>query len=167
MENFTQCAKCGTVIKNIIIINNLPYGTECATTILGIKQLPSWFKGGDWDTAKLEHDKHMEQLNNDFERRRAITTKHWDNFIRLSRAMKGARVRGNQWEQNFISSIKTQAGFYTLTSEGCHFDTMEQAENGWKEYMGGFPYLTNDINGIAALSSKQLDILERIESKNA
>lgn len=164
MEN-CQCSKCGTVIKNVIMIQGKPYGTECATTVLGIKQLPSWFKGGDWDKAKLDNEALNEQNKIDFEQRRLITSKNWNDFIRLSKASLSARKRGNDFETNFIDSIKSQAGFYTLTVEGCVFDTMEDAEKGWKGYMGTFPYLAREIKGISGLSDRQIQLLEKIESK--
>ncbi len=165
MENLNcQCTKCGTSIKNVIIINGKPYGTECATTVLGIKQLPSWFKGGDWDKAKIEQDANQNKIRADFEQRKIITSKHWNDFIRLSKASLKARREDNEWAVNFIDSIKGQAGFYTLTVEGCVFDTMESAEIGWKDYMGTFPYLQNEIKGLSGLSQKQIEILEKIES---
>ncbi len=166
MENLNcQCTKCGTSIKNVIIIDGKPYGTECATTVLGIKQLPSWFKGGDWNKAKSEQETKESQNKIDFEQRRIITSKNWADFIRLSKASLVARKRDNDFEINFIDSIKSQAGFFTLTSEGYKFDTMEEAEKGWKEYMGSFPYLGAEIKGISGLSEKQIDILEKIENK--
>lgn len=145
------------------MIDNKPYGTECATTVLGIKQLPSWFKGGDWNKAKLEYDKQAEKNRLHLEERRRITAKHWPDFIRLSKAHLKARVNDNDWGTGFIESIKSQAGFYTLTVEGCKFATMEEAEKGWNAAFGSFPYLERDIKGIAGLSDKQINILERIE----
>jgi hypothetical protein len=165
MENYTCCTKCGTTIKNIILIGGKPYGTECAETVLGIKQLPSWFKGGDWDKAKAEQEKKTETLKVDFQNRREITRKNWADFIRLSKAQLSARRRNNDWEANFISSLKGQCGFYTLTVEGCKFETMEDAEKHWNSAFGTFPYLSKEIKGISALSEKQINLLEKIESK--
>lgn len=159
----TSCTKCGTKIKNVILIGGKPYGTECATTVLGIKQLPSWFKSGDWDKAKLEHDKHETKNHVNFQTRRDITRNNWADFIRLSKASLKARRNGNEWAFNFIESITKQVGFYTLTVEGCKFKTMEDAELGWNETMGSFPYLEREIKGIAELSEKQVEILEKIE----
>lgn len=164
MEN-CQCYKCGTSIKNVITINGKHYGTECATGILGIKQLPNWFKGGDWDKAKLEKDAFDNKNRQKFEERRLITAKNWGDFIRLSKASLSARRRSNDFEINFIDSIRSQSGFYTLTIEGCVFDTMEDAEKGWKSYMGSFPYLEQEINGISGLSERQIELLEKIERK--
>lgn len=164
-QEMTQCSKCGTPIKNVIMIDGKPYGTECATNVLGINQLPSWFKGGDWNEAKLVYEAKAKENAIEFSERKNITSKHWADFIRLSRALRSARKRDNQWEANFIESIKTQAGFYTLTNEGCKFDTMEEAELGWNGSMGSFPYLVREIKGLAGLSEKQIQLLEKIEAK--
>lgn len=165
MKDFTQCCKCGTQIMNVITIDGKPYGTECATNILGIEQLPLWFKGGDWNSAKLAHDENERNQINELKNRKEITSKYWTDFIRLSRALRKARNKGNDWEVKFINNISSQCGFYTLINEGCEFDTMEEAEIGWKPYMGTFPYLVCDIKGICGLSDRQIEILEKIENK--
>ncbi len=166
MENLNcQCTKCGTSIKNVIIINGKPYGTECASAILGIKQLPTWFKGGDWDKAKLEQDALDEKNRIAFQEAKIITSKNWNDFIRLSKASVKARNRDNDWEINFINSLSEQAGFYTLTVGGCKFETMEEAEKGWFDGLGSFPYLYSEIKGIDGLSQKQIELLEKIENK--
>lgn len=165
METTTLCYKCSTPIKNIIIIDGKPYGSECATHILGINQLPFWFKGGDWNDAKMLYEANAKEEVIKFNESKKITSKHWADFVRLSMAYKNARRRSNDWEMNFIWSIKDQAGFYTLVEEVCNFETMEEAELGWKSYMGSFPYLMTEIKGIAGLSDKQIQLLEKIENK--
>ena len=159
----TTCTKCGAHITNIILIDGLPYGSDCAETVLGIKQLPSWFKGGDWDKAKAENDKFQLERAEQFKLVREYTRKHWNDFMRLSIALKKARSYDNVWEINFISSLSEQAGFNNLTS-ATEYSTMDEAEKNWKFYNGSFPYLYNDIKGLSALSDKQINIFERIEN---
>ena len=170
MNNLSRsniCSMCGVTIKNIVTIDGKSYGTDCATKVLGINNLPSWFKGGDWDSAKLDYDMLYKKRVEDFKLVKQRTSKHWSEYIRLSKALHSASVRGNDWEVSFITSISNQTGLPNLIGrEGLKFETMEDAELGWNtSYFGSFPYIERDISGINGLSQKQIDILERIESK--
>jgi len=74
--NCTTCSNCGQVIENVIIIKGKPYGNTCGARLLGFKEFPTWFKGGDWDMAHKAHIKSQEEQSQYFERRREITRKH-------------------------------------------------------------------------------------------
>lgn len=161
------CSRCGAGLINIVIIDGKVYGTECAASVLGLKELPSWFKGGDWTKASEEHRKDEEQRAEEFKIVRERTSKYWSEFIRLSKAYYNARVRGNEFGTSFISSISQQAGFPNLACEKTSFfETFEEAEKNWNmNYMGSFPYIYRDIKGLSGLSAKQISLLEKIESK--
>lgn len=160
------CSKCGTAIKNVVMIHGKGYGTECATKVLGISQMPTWFKGGDWDSAKSLHDANQAKQIMEFELRKEYTKDSWSDFVRLSNAKKAAYRNGDDWGLNFIDSIASKLGFLNLTSEGCKFKTFEEAQIGWKEYMGSFPYLYRKCSAIVELSENQIALFEKIESRN-
>ena len=148
------------------MIQGKGYGTECATKVLGISQMPTWFKGGDWDSAKSLHDANQAKQIMEFELRKEYTKDSWSDFVRLSNAKKAAYRNGDDWGLNFIDSIASKLGFLNLTSEGCKFKTFEEAQIGWKEYMGSFPYLYRKCSAIVELSEKQIALFEKIESRN-
>lgn len=156
----TTCSTCGQVINEVVIINGKPYGTTCAQNILGIREFPSWFKGGDWDKAKTERDILDAKNADDFSTRKEITAKFWKEWSLLSKAHLQARVNNNDWAVNFLSSIIHQLGYFTILAQP-NFDTMEDAEKGWKETSGSFPYLYNTPKHIEELSPKQQQLIEK------
>jgi hypothetical protein len=165
----TFCTTCSQEIANVIIIEGKPYGTTCAEAIIGGK-LPHWFKGGNWDTAKNQKDKdHLRQVA-EYSSLVELARKAWGDFYRLSMALRKARNRGNDWEQSFIQNIATQCGYMNLFCNNYYTPDYDESEaihnkktsNGsWDYYLIG----KHNPKGIAALSSKQLDILEKIENK--
>jgi hypothetical protein len=154
----TNCSKCGQVINEVVIINGKPFGTTCAQVELGIKQFPTWFKGGDWDKAKADYDANAAKQAVEHDERRVITSKAWAEWQALSIAKKDAYAKGNDWLVSFFSSIMEQLGYYTYIAE-TKWDTMEDAEKGWQSASGSFPYLNNEPKKIETLSQKQQNIL--------
>jgi hypothetical protein len=165
----TYCTTCSQEIANVVMIKGKPYGTTCAENLIGEK-LPSWFTSGDWDAAKKQKDEdHLRQVA-EYSALVELARKAWGDFYRLSMALRKARNRGNDWEQSFIQSITTQCGYMNLICENYYtpdYDESEAIHNlrtsggSWNYYLIG----KHDPKGIAALSSKQLEILERIENK--
>lgn len=156
------CTKCGQIINEVVLIDGLPYGTTCAENKLGIRQFPSWFKGGDWNEAKFQHEKTQENLKVEFQKRRKITSDNWQEWLSLSRLYHVSYRNGNNYMADFTSSILSRLGYFgSLGSEISKFNTMEDAEANYKEYMGTFPYLQRHPQRIESLSLKQLNILNK------
>ena len=153
-QEMTQCTKCGTPIKNIIMIEGKPYGTECATTVLGIRQLPSWFKGGDWNKAKAKYDLDAKKYATDLENALSKMNEYWDEWQMLSKIATRAYRMDNDWLHNFIVSIIEQLGYpnYLPTND---FKTASEAFANWKPYDGSFPVLYHQPRRISDLSEKQ------------
>lgn len=166
MDNFQAvCSRCGTSIKNVITINGKPYGTECATKIIGIDDLPFWFKGGDWDRSLAKRVASEEQRKSEFEFIKGNTNKHWADFLRLSKAYRKACSKQNEWQINFIASLCRQCNFPAPMIEGCRFNTFDEALIGWDDsYMGSFPWIKKESTGIGGLSVKQQELLHKNES---
>ena len=160
LKDMTTCTTCGQVINEVVIIEGKAYGTTCAQNELGIRQFPSWFSGGDWDKAKSERELLDTKNANDFATRKEITAMFWKEWSLLSSAHLQARRNNNDWAVNFISSIIHQLGYFTILAEP-NFNTMEEAELGWKESSGSFPYLCNSPKRIEQLSPKQQSIIEK------
>lgn len=154
------CSRCGQAIKNIIMIDGKPYGTECATTVLGINQLPSWFKGGDWNKAKIRHETEQANQVEKFSSMKDITDRNWSEWVKISKAEKRAYREGNDWAYKFISSCREQLGYFTCLAS-TKFATMKEAEEGWEPSSGSFPYLYHEPKSISELSPKQQSILNK------
>jgi len=157
----TTCTTCNQVINEVITIDGKPYGTTCAERKLGINHLPAWFRGGDWDSAKTKHDKLMLDNSADFARIKEITSRSWSEWIILSKISHKAQREQNDFASNFIESIMSQLGYYTRIAN-VKFESMEDAEKGWKEYNGGFPYLNKCPRPISDLSEKQVNLLYKL-----
>ena len=158
----STCTTCGQLINQVVIIDGLPYGTTCAENKLGIRQFPSWFKSGDWNEAKLKHQKNDEIQKLEFQKQRKITSDTWAEWVALSRLSHKSYRSNNTFMYDFTTSIISRLGYFgALGSEISKFDTMEEAEQNYKEYMGTFPYLLCSPRTIDTLSPKQLDVLSK------
>ena len=159
----TTCSTCGQIINQIVLIDGLPYGTTCAENKLGIRQFPSWFKSGDWNEAKLKHQKNDEIRKLEFQKQRKITSDTWAEWVALSRLSHKSYRSNNTFMYDFTTSIISRLGYFgALSSEISKFDTMEDAEANYKEsIMGTFPYLPYSPRTIDTLSPKQLDVLSK------
>ena len=156
------CTTCGQIINQIVLIDGLPYGTTCAENKLGIRQFPSWFKSGDWNEAKLKHQKNDEIRKLEFQKQRKITSDTWAEWVALSRLSHKSYRSNNTFIYDFTTSIIRRLGYFgALGSEISKFNTMEEAEQNYKEYMGSFPYLPCSPRTIDTLSPKQLDVLSK------
>lgn len=160
-SNITFCTTCGQVIKEVVIIGGKPYGTTCAERIIGIDRFPSWFTGGDWDTAKKRHEVNM-QLNRDIHSKTVeLTKKYWGEYYIICKAHNMAIDKGNQWAIGFINSIADWLGYQCFPFVD-KFETFEKAFQNWNDnYMGSFPYLTSEPKSISCLSDKQRNILNK------
>lgn len=161
----TTCTTCGQVINEVVIIDGLPYGTTCAENKLGIRQFPSWFKGGDWNKAKDDYDKGQAANKAIFENSRLITSRTWSEWVMLSKAFKREYAKQNDWAANFISSIIRQLGYPSTLAE-TKWQSMEDAEKNWSPASGTFLYLYNEPRKIDTLSPKQLSILDKFISNH-
>ncbi len=156
------CTTCGQLINQVVIIDGLPYGTTCAENKLGIRQFPSWFKNGDWNEAKKQNDDLCFKNKIKFQEERKITSDTWAEWVSLSRLSHKSYRSNNTFMYDFTTSIIIRLGYFgALNSEISKFDTMEEAEQNYKEYMGTFPYLPFSPRTIDTLSSKQLDVLSK------
>jgi hypothetical protein len=159
--SITTCSRCGQVIAGVVIINGLPYGTTCAEIKLGIKQFPSWFKGGDWDKAKAEYEKKKAIDGVEHQRMKEITSEYWGDWILVSKIIwKGQRL-DNQWLIDFGYSLLTQLG-YPYFNDRINFATYEDfcASN---EFDYGAWSLLKHIpkKRVSELSEKQKDIIRK------
>jgi|688.fasta_scaffold478376_1 hypothetical protein len=158
----TTCIKCGQSINEVILINGLPYGTTCAENILGIKQFPSWFKGGDWDEAQKQQNES--QLKNAIEKDRVenITRGCWSEWVALSKISHKSYSMGNNFMIDFTESIINRLGYWgSISSSLCKYNTMDEAKINHKEWMGTFPQMYRVPMTIDSLSDKQLNILNK------
>jgi hypothetical protein len=113
----TTCTKCGQVINEVVIIDGLPYGTTCAERVLGIKELPTWFKGGDWDKAKREREYFEVNRINEYSEAISITSEFWSEWHILSDIYKRAYYQNNNFLTDFMSNIIRQLGYPCSLSE--------------------------------------------------
>jgi hypothetical protein len=158
----TTCIKCGQSINEVVLINGLPYGTTCAENILGIKQFPSWFKGGDWDEAQKQQNES--QLKNAIEQDRVenITRQCWSEWVALSKMYHKSYSMRNNFMSDFSESIINRLGYCNpIANELCKYDTMDDAKINHKEWMGSFPFMNRVPITIDSLSDKQLNILNK------
>jgi hypothetical protein len=158
----TNCIECGQSIKDVVIINGLPYGTTCAEKKLGIKQFPSWFNGGDWDEAKKKQD--ASQLNNAIEQDRVenITRECWSEWVALSKIYHKSYAMRNDFMTNFSESIISRLGYFNPISKSlCEYGTMDEARKNYMPHMGTFPHMHKAPQQIESLSVKQLNILHK------
>ena len=156
----TNCTKCGAHIKNIIIIDNKPYGTECATTVLGIRKLPHWFKGGNWNKAKESYDTLVVDQKLALKRQMVMMDEYWGEWVLISRIYQRAHSCGNDWLVNFSKSILDQLGYGNSLNE-FHYNSATEAYNNWKPYNGSFPFLYHRPKHIDELSPKQQELIRR------
>jgi hypothetical protein len=154
----TTCTKCGQLINEIVTIGGLPYGTTCAQRVLGIKDFPQWFSGGDWDKEKKDYDTMIADNHNKFLEARAITSEFWSEWHTLSVIKQEAYKNHNDWLYEFMGSVITQLGYH---SSLCNMpSTLEEAENDTyhSKYIA---YLYNRPKRISELSPKQLSIINK------
>lgn len=156
--NTNTCDRCGQVITDIVMINAKPYGTTCAQAVLGIKEFPFWFKGGDWDRAVKDHEATKKHNAKQFEEARDITSEFWSEWHALSIIKQDAYNNHNYWLFNFIDSVMLQLGYTRSISNMPN--TLEEAENDpyYKSYIA---YLYKRPKRIIELSPKQLAIVNR------
>jgi hypothetical protein len=150
-ETMTQCTKCSAHIKNVIIIDNQPYGTECATTVLGINSLPYWFKGGNWNEAKDKYDADCVNQKQSQKETLLKMDEYWGEWVMLSKISRRAYSMQNDWLYSFMTSIINQLGYPNalVTTE---FNTATEAFDNWKPYNGTFPMIYNQPKRISELS---------------
>ncbi len=161
----TTCSRCGQSLQFPVFINGVPYGSDCAIKVMGLNQMPFWFneksnedffvqKQKNEDIQKANSERHSQSVE--------FTKSAWDEYYLLSNIFVRLRCEHNDWGMNFISSIASQLGFgRCLQTEESLFPTYEDAINGWKEYMGSFPYLNSRPKSIRDLSSKQQAIIDK------
>ena len=154
----TTCTKCGQLITEIVTIGGLPYGTTCAQRVLGIKDYPHWFNGGDWDKAKKDYDKISEENSKQFAEARAITSEFWEEWHMLSEIKREAYRNYNDWLYNFMDSVINQLGYrHTLYNMPKNFE--EASNDPYLKYY--IPYMNHRPKRISELSPKQLDIINK------
>ena len=146
------CSRCGQVIKNVAIIDGKPYGLDCAATILGLKEIPVWFKGGDYDTQKIDFDKKQAKYKKEFEDAKARIIEFWDDCKTLNKIYN----KGNNWVKDFVLSISKQLGLNCIGVT--YYDTAEEHIKKTKYLSMSWRPQTN-ARHINTLSEKQLNIL--------
>jgi hypothetical protein len=157
-QTIQSCESCGQEITNIVMINGKSYGTTCALYVLGIKELPLWFNGGDWDEAKAKHEANLENNAKQFEEARAITSEFWSEWHTLSIIKQEAYNKHNDWLHDFMYSVMLQLGY--TRSIPYMPTTLEEAENDpYHKYM--IVYLNKRPKRISELSPKQLAIVNK------
>jgi hypothetical protein len=153
------CCKCGSSLKYPVTIGNKVYGTSCASKFLGINDIPTNFSG-DYDLYKSEKEISDQKQVEEFNTKKEFTSKNWSMLQKMSKAL--SKARSNDWETNFICSVSDQMFGGTVNFTGTQkFETMEDAEKGWGDHRGSFPY----IDRIFPISDKQLSIIDRIINK--
>lgn len=159
----TTCTTCAQIINEVVTIDGLPYGTTCAQNKLGIRQFPSWFKGGDWNRAKKQHDADQARWAAAHTAAEKITADCWEEWTLLSRAHLRLRRASNDWAVEFVSSIIDQLGYYmVLTENWTGYATMEEAKKKYNATVHAtFPYMFQAPRKIADLSPKQRTLLKK------
>ena len=154
LEAMAICSRCGQAIKNVSIVDGKPYGLDCASSVLGLKELPVWFKGGDYNIQKVVFDKRQAESKLEEKEAKERIFEFWDDIIELNRIYS----RGNEWVKNFILSISSQLG---LNCIGCtYYKTAEEhVENTESILMSWFP--NKNARHISTLSEKQLNLLRK------
>jgi hypothetical protein len=151
------CNRCGQSVKdeNAVSISGKFYGQDCASTILGMKSMPNWFKGGDYDKAKEAHQVDIEKLNAEYERKKQLTADYYEEWYKLSYLLDCARHSNNEWLANFVSSVINQLGYFNSLAY-MDADTFEK-------YLkcAYCTLLHNEPRRISSLSPKQLNILNK------
>lgn len=169
-DNYGVCARCGAGIKNIVEIGGKTYGTECATVILGIREMPAWFNGGSWEKAKEKWEKEQAKREEEEKLRKAKDVELWDDIVLFSaleyEARKATQGQGD-WDSAFIESTAHQAGIHIHPSIGLNrWKTRDEAEKEWSRADGSFFNFTwLDSKGLSGLSAKQRAIIEKLRRK--
>jgi hypothetical protein len=156
--NTTTCTNCGQYINEVVYIGGLPYGTTCAANKLGFNQFPKWFKGGDWDKAKVNHDFLQQKNEIDFQNRRKITMESWAEWSALSQAINKAYQTQNEWLYNFLTSIIQQLGYCNSLSPNMPSNFVDAENSNYKQYI---PYLNSTPKKINQLSPKQINLIKK------
>jgi hypothetical protein len=152
--NITTCTTCGQAINEIVIIDSKPYGTTCAERKLGIKKLPSWFSGGDWDQAKKDRELFEVNRINEYNQAILITSEFWSEWHMLSNIYKKAYQQNNNFLSEFMSSIIRQLGYpCSLTEAPINFEDAKKNPNTFLLYSTPKRY--------KELSPKQLAIIDK------
>lgn len=159
MENHGICSRCGQAVKheNLILIYGKYYGPDCAERVLGVKQIPSWFRGGDWAEAKAKHEVDMEALIKDANERRQSMRENWDFVKKFSEAYHRERKylesTGKEWSVNFMADMARKHGIQMAKEDARNFDTYEAYE-----------VATNHIEKfvVPQLSEKQQALLDKL-----
>lgn len=163
------CSRCGQSLQFPVFINSVPYGSDCAIKVMGLKEMPFWFneKSNEDFFVQKQKNEDLQKANKKSHSQSVEFTKSgWNDYYLLSKIFVKFRYEKNDWGMNFISNIASQLGFRNcLQNEECLFQTYEDAIKNWKEYMGRFPYLHNRPKSIKDLSPKQQDIINKWISK--
>lgn len=156
----TFCTNCGQAINEIITIDGKPYGTTCGRAKLGLLDFPSWFKGGDWNKAKSDHDKFLSDQESILTEAKSITAEYWEDFKILANSFYKARVKNNDWMQDFIYSIADQMGITHIEVEGLIEGDFEETYKNWNHKLATFPLMyQRPVKKVSDLSTKQINIL--------
>jgi len=151
LRNAAEKFESSQTIKNVAIIDGKPYGRDCAARVLGLKELPVWYTGGDYTEEKRKFDESQIKADAELEQAKANIIEFWDDCM----ALKRVRDNGNDWVKNFVNSISRQLGLILGWS---HYKTAE-------EHIKNTPYLLmtwypgSNAKHIDTLSEKQLNVL--------
>jgi hypothetical protein len=154
-----RCTNCGQDIEHVVIIDGAPFGTTCAANKLGLLEMPTWFKGGDWNEAKIKNEVAAKLGAEKFEDVKKVTADFWYDYHVLCKAFYKATAQGNDWKAGFVQSIASQLNYFNLTPKAAKFDDFNDAVNGWGVNDGDFPYMNKAPKSIDSLSDKQKNIL--------
>lgn len=160
--NIVCCERCGQVINEVVVIDNKSYGTTCALTVLGIRDFPHWFKGGDYSKAKLKNDEYLKKLEEDIKIREEITRDTWEERRLISIALyREYSKNDNSWLYKFLTSICEQLNIRLIAYEVTNFETYDEAKNNWSNAYGDISSLlaSKETKQISDLSSKQRAIV--------
>lgn len=163
----THCTNCGAHIVNICFIDGLPYGQDCASKILGIS-IPSYFRG---DAREYKAKKQLDRSVVMSERGYLLDDirKNWNDWVRIMVVYNECHKSGSfasQWECSFIDSIRTQLGMPVFEKiSDCNPELyLSNCYDPSHVRFYDLDFLPA-IKPVSNLSTKQLAIFEKIESK--
>lgn len=131
------CTHCGQVINEVITIKGKPYGTTCGARLLGFIDFPTWFRGGDWDKAKIDHEAQQARLHADYAARLESIRQNWDFIKRFSIVYRHARLNENEFESKFLSDMACRYGIQFSKESAYQYDSFEdyaKAEQSWDKF---------------------------------
>lgn len=152
-----QCSRCGADVKdeNGVLISGKYYGRDCAATILGLNELPIWFKAGDWEAELQTRNKIDESLRQQRAEREEKMASKWPLIHSVSVAYQKARRSENEWEISFLQNVATRLGMQFCKETAYLYESFHD----FIKCSNNYP---DDIQDISVLSEKQKSLLSKL-----